>query len=118
MENTKITYAQALTKIREFAIEAGYEDTDVLDKVQAAIDSYGKRKSSSGKNAEANKALAEEIVANITSTPMTCSELIKSIEALNGLNTQRVAPILSNLADEGRIVKGKEKGKVVYSANA
>lgn len=100
MENTKITYAQALTMIREFAIEAGYENTEVLDKVQASIDSYGKRntrKSTKPTKAQvANENLKATIVALMdTETRYTVSDIVKALD--NEYSNQKISSLMNSM---------------------
>lgn len=63
-----------------------------------------------------NEALMEILVEVVSVTPGTVSEIIASDARLTGMTTQRVAPLLNKLADEGKILKTADKRKNIFSA--
>ena len=87
----------------------------IIDFAQHEVELLGKKKSGSATKGE--DELATAILAYMEQNPtllMTTTDLIKNCPACEGLNTQKVAPRLSNLEKAGLVVKSKEKGKTIW----
>ena len=87
----------------------------IIDFAQHEIELLSKKKS--GSTAKGEDELATAILSYMEQNPtllMTTTDLIKSCPACEGLNTQKVAPRLSNLEKAGLVVKTKEKGKTLW----
>lgn len=98
-------------KEQRVAITAG----NVIDFAQHEIELLGKKKSGSATKGE--DELATAILAYMEQNPtllMTTTDLIKNCPECEGLNTQKVAPRLSNLAKAGLVVRTQEKGKTLW----
>ena len=86
----------------------------IIDFAQHEVELLSKKKSGSATKGE--DELATAILSYMEQNPtllMTTADLIKNCPACEGLNTQKVAPRLSNLEKAGRVVKSKEKGKTL-----
>jgi hypothetical protein len=70
--------------------------------------------------AELNARIADEIVKGLTACdkPVKVSDLIKSVDTLNGYSTQKLTPILTSLVKNGRVVKSTYKRETLYSVEA
>lgn len=98
-------------KEQEVPITAG----SVLVFAEHEIELLNKKKPTSSKSGE--DELATAILDYMEQNPnllMTTTDLIKNCPACEGLNTQKVAPRLSNLEKAGLVVKTKEKGKSLW----
>ena len=98
-------------KEQRVAITAG----NVIDFAQHEIELLGKKKSGSVSKGE--DELATAILSYMEQNPtllMTTTDLIKNCPACEGLNTQKVAPRLSNLAKAGLVIRIQEKGKTLW----
>ena len=87
----------------------------IIDFAQHEIELLGKKKS--GSTSKGEDELTTAILAYMEQNPtllMTTTDLIKNCPACEGLNTQKVAPRLSNLEKAGLVVKSKEKGKTLW----
>ena len=87
----------------------------IIDFAQHEIEQLGKKKSGSATKGE--DELATAILAYMEQNPtllMTTTDVIKNCPECEGLNTQKVAPRLSNLEKAGLVVKSKEKGKTLW----
>ena len=87
----------------------------IIDFAQHEIELLGKKKS--GSAAKSEDELATAILAYMEQNPtllMTTTDLIKNCPECEGLNTQKVAPRLSNLAKAGLVVRTQEKGKTLW----
>lgn len=63
---------------------------------------------------EGLKAVVLEVLTN-AETPMTVTEIIKAHEELNGLSTQKVAPLLAQLEKAEKVVRTVEKRKAYFT---
>ena len=87
----------------------------IIDFAQHEVELLSKKKSGSATKGE--DELATAILSYMEQNPtllMTTTDLIKNCPACEGLNTQKVAPRLSNLEKAGLVVKTKEKGKTLW----
>ena len=98
-------------KEQRVAITAG----NIIAFAEHEIDLLNKKKS--GNATKSEDELATAILSYMEQNPpllMTTTDLIKNCPACEGLNTQKVAPRLSNLEKAGLVVKTKEKGKTLW----
>lgn len=87
----------------------------IIDFAQHEIELLGKKKS--GSSTKGEDELATAILSYMEQNPnllMTTTDLIKNCPECEGLNPQKVAPRLSNLAKAGLIVRTQEKGKTLW----
>ena len=106
----KMTYVKAI----ECAINGEMTD-EVVEKLNALKASIEKRNASrSGKPTKAQVAnieFGERIVAEIAEGEgYTCADIAKMFD----VTTQKVAPIIKRLAENGKLTCEKVKGKNVY----
>ena len=98
-------------KEQEVAITAQH----IIDFAQHEIELLGKKKS--GSSTKGEDELATAILTYMEQNPtllMTTTDVIKNCPECEGLNTQKVAPRLSNLAKAGLVVRTQEKGKTLW----
>lgn len=82
---------------------------EALDKKNASA-SNGEKKLT--ERQIANEAIKQAIVDDmVPGKTYTVSEVIKTVPACAGLNTQRVSPMLNALVDAGVLVKTEVKGR-------
>lgn len=115
---TKMTNKTAIT----YVLEHCDIPDDVREKLEAMRSSL-ERKSSGSANRKPtarqieNDHLREVVLGFLEANPddaFTCTGLIKAIPELNGMGTQRVAPLVNTLAGDGYVTKKSVKGQPVY----
>lgn len=64
---TTTTYAVALTTIKDFAINAGFDNTEVIEKINKLIEQKSKSKAKDGKSdaRKLNETIANDVVARM-----------------------------------------------------
>lgn len=114
MANEKMTNAKALT----YAIENGDFPAEVTDKLTKMLEQVNKKSGSAHKPTavqianEGYKALIMEVVS---SSPMTCTAIQKSIPDFAEFSNQKVTALVKALVDEHRLVKTIEKGRSYFA---
>ena len=114
----KMTNKRAL----EYILENCTLPVDVADKLTAMIASLEKKSSSTTRKPTAkqteNAGLRDAIYGYLLNSgaKVTCTELTKSLEVLDGMNNQRVSALLRPLVADGLVLKDTVKGKSVFYA--
>lgn len=112
MTNSKMTYVDALN----FAIE-NLTDTAVVEKLTALRDQQVKRNSAERKPTKtqvANLALQDKVMAVLTETPATVSELMTRDPELSALSNQKVSALVNALVKEGKALKVPDGRKTTF----
>lgn len=97
------------------------EKTAFTDFINSRIEQIDKKASTVSKaekeKAALNAKLAGQIIEGLTTLdkPVKVSELIRGYEPLNEYSTQKISPILSKLAADGRVTKTTFKKDTLYS---
>lgn len=118
----KMTNKKAL----EFVLENMPEmPADVREKLENMIASLEKKSSTADRKPTAkqveNAGLRENILEFMRTKPnqlFTCTEIGKSVSALDGMNNQRVSALMRALVDSGDVTKTTVKGKSVFQVSA
>ena len=115
MADTKITKKDMFNEVIAMATEMGRED--IVEFAEHEIELLNKRNSADSKakakKAAENAALAEKVVEFLAGAENAQTTL--EVATAIGISTQKATPILTGLANEGRVVKTTEKRKVFYS---
>jgi len=128
MEKNKVTKAQRFEQIKtilvkidtdaDFHIDADADvDIDSLvEFIDHELDLLAKKSANKkpAKKSEEFLALKEIVADTLTDEPKTISEIIHSTDALTGITTQKVVPILKELVNECRATRLEEKGKALF----
>ena len=110
----QMSYATAITAALE-----GNMNAEVVERLTALRESLNKRNASkAGKPTKAqiaNAEIGEAIIAAMESgVDYTIAEVKGLVPALADATPQKVGPICRKLADAGKVVEVKVKGKVAY----
>ena len=114
----KMTNKRAL----EYVLENCNVPAEVAEKLTAMIASLEKRSSSTTRKPTTkqteNAGLRDAIYGYLLNSgaKVTCTELTKSLEVLDGMNNQRVSALLRPLVADGLVLKDTVKGKSVFYA--
>lgn len=105
----KLTNVKAL----DYVLENCELPNDVREKVESIKTSYAKKRATDKltPEQEKNNALADRIYECMAdNTEYTVTDIIALVEELNGMNTQKVSPLMKKLAESGRAVctKGRK----------
>lgn len=115
MANT-MTYAEAINVALEVM---GDSHKDAQERLEALKAQLAKRGSKSGptktqKKNEVLKSMILDILAE-AEEPVGMSKLISDPRLPDGMSTQKLGALIRQLAQDGKVVKGKDKKHVVYS---
>lgn len=112
----KITKKDKFTKL--LAIPAVAEDALLVEFINNELALLEKKTANRKPAKKSDEFLAlKQTVANaLTDEPMTVSEIIKSSDALTGMNTQKLVPVLKELVLDGVANRIEEKGKALFVA--
>lgn len=123
MATTTITYVSALTSVLNFAKDNGFDNEEVIAKVQKLIDQKGKGKTPNGKSQarKANEKLAEALVDTMRNRNLSTfnNKLVR--EYVEGINTAAKATAVLNVAVDMGLVerqivaKSATRNKIVYT---
>ncbi len=110
----KITKAQMFAMIAEKVAD----NAEMVAFCQHEIELLEKKSGSKKPTArqKENEELMAILVDIVAVTSGTVSEIIASDARLVGMNTQRIAPLLNRLAEEGKIEKVADKRKNIFRA--
>lgn len=126
MATNKTTYLSALTTIKQFATDNGFDNADVLAKINALI----AQKSPKGKSGEksptrkANEKLARNIVAAMKRANADDIEAAWVKNNVDGINSPAKAVAVLNVANDmgllvcKRVEVSATRSKLVYSLPA
>lgn len=106
-KTTKMDNFNALLKLNE--VQA---NPDLVAFVKHEIDLLAKKNSGEKKptkTQEANEVLKQDILEALTETPVSVSDLIKTVPSLAELSNQKVSALVRQLVNEGKVVRTEEK---------
>lgn len=111
-----MTYAEAINVALEVM---GDSHKDAQERLEALKAQLAKRGSKSGptktqKENEVLKGMILDILAE-AEEPVGMSKLISDPRLPDGMSTQKLGALIRQLAQNGKVVKGKDKKHVVYS---
>ena len=110
---TKMTYAVALdVAINAVADEAVKEKLEAL-KAQIAKKSSGERKLTATQ--KDNIGFKDAILEGLGDGKYTITDIMKSVDAVNGLSNQRVSALVRQLVADGLLVREEIKRKAYFS---
>lgn len=111
-----MTYAEAINVALEVM---GDSHKDAQERLEALKAQLAKRGSKSGptktqKENEVLKSMILDILAE-AEEPVGMSKLFSDPRLPDGMSTQKLGALIRQLAQDGKVVKGKDKKHVVYS---
>ena len=110
---TKMTYAVALdVAINAVADEAVKEKLEAL-KAQIAKKSSGERKLTATQ--KDNIGFKDAILEGLGDGKYTITDIMKSVDAVNGLSNQRVSALVRQLVADGLLIREEIKRKAYFS---
>ena len=110
---TKMTYAVALdVAINAVADEAVKEKLEAL-KAQIAKKSSGERKMTATQ--KDNIGFKDAILEGLGDGKYTITDIMKSVDAVNGLSNQRVSALVRQMVADGLLVREEIKRKAYFS---
>ena len=110
---TKMTYAVALdVAINAVADEAVKEKLEAL-KAQIAKKSSGERKLTATQ--KDNIGFKDAILEGLGDGKYTITDIMKSVDAVNGLSNQRVSALVRQMVGDGLLVREEIKRKAYFS---
>lgn len=99
---SNVTYASALADIREFAVSHGYDNTEVIEKIDALIFQKTSRTRKKSSRRIHNEKLAVELVElmkRVGADDVVCAWVTQNFD---GVSSSRAAvPVLNVAVDEG-----------------
>ena len=113
----KMTNVKAL----QYVLENCELTEEVADKIAKIKASYEKKATTTGEKKPtatqvANEALKEAIVeAMEPNTLYRVGDMLKAFECLVGLSAPKVTALMTQLKDEGKVVRSEDKGKAFYT---
>ena len=125
MANTKITKTQRFEDIKAllYGQEAQYGTTveDAIAVLDHEIELLAKKNSGERKETDAQKAnekYREQILEYLYTQDngKTCTEISKGIPTLSDFNNQKIAALMRQLVEAGKVTKAIVKGKSLFSA--
>lgn len=101
MANT-ITYAQALTTIRDFATENGFDNKEVLEKINKLIEQKTKVRTNTGKSKarKANEVAAQQVVSIMKEKGLQYIDNKWVRDNIDGVNSAARATAVLNVATD------------------
>lgn len=110
---TTITYATALSTIIDFAKANGFEDTEVLAKVEKLRDQKATHKTNGGKSKarQDNELLAQQVADAIRANSLDEVRASWVREHVNGINTVPKAVAVLNAGVDAGILKSRVVAK-------
>ena len=110
---TKMTYAVALdVAMNAVADEAVKEKLEAL-KAQIAKKSSGERKLTATQ--KDNIGFKDAILEGLGDGKYTITDIMKSVDAVNGLSNQRVSALVRQMVADGLLVREEIKRKAYFS---
>lgn len=114
-----ITNVSALSALVEFAKANGFDDTDVIAKVERHIAVLSKPKAKSDQPSKVqmlNRSLAEQAYSYLAENgQVTAKGLVDGLGSPYVTSSQKATIIMSMLVADGRAVRNSEKGKVWWT---
>ena len=109
----KITKKEMFAQIREIVAD----NADMVAFIDHEIELLNKKSSAKKPTATqvANEGIKDTILDVLGTDGMTVSEVIAASDDLAGLSNQKVSALLKQLVTEGKVVKGTDKKKSVFT---
>ena len=115
---SSITNVSALSALVSFAKEMGYDNGEVIAKVEHHIAQLSKPKAKSDeptKNQRLNAKLVEEVAAYLEAHgTVTPKELVEKLGSPYVTSSQKATILLGMLSDQGRAVRQCVKGRAFW----
>lgn len=116
---TKMTKKEKFAIVRSIVETSNHENAKMLiEFIDHEVDLLSKKNSGEKKptaNQVANEAIKAEILAEMEIDKLyTCSDIIKVVPACDGFPTQKVSPLMNQLADSGKVEKIVDKRKTYF----
>ena len=111
----KITKADKFRKLLTFSQVA--EDAESVEFINHELELLAKKSASKkpAKQSEEFLALKDTVRDALSDdVAMTISEVIKASDALTGMNTQKIVPVIKALIADGEVERIEEKGKALF----
>ena len=113
---TKLTKKEKFAMLK--AIPAVAENPILVEFIDHEVELLNKKNTSEKKptaNQIANEAIKAEILCAMEFDKLyTCTDIIKEVEVCNGLNVQKVSPLMNQLVEAGKLEKLTEKRKTYF----
>lgn len=113
---TKLTKKEKFAMLK--AIPAVAENPILVEFIDHEVELLSKKNSGEKKPTAtqvANEAIKVEILAEMEVGKLyTCSDIIKNVEICNTFPTQKVSPLMNQLADSGKVEKIVDKRKTYF----
>ena len=113
---TKLTKKEKFAMLK--AIPAVAENPMLVEFIDHEVELLNKKNTSEKKptaNQIANEAVKAEILCAMEFDKLyTCTDIIKEVEVCNGLNVQKVSPLMNQLVEAGKLEKLTEKRKTYF----
>lgn len=111
--NTGITYVSALATILNFAKDNGFDNNEVIEKVQKLIDQKSKAKTPSGKSVarKTNEAIADLLIGEMDVKNVTKVDNKWVRDNVEGVNTAAKATAVLNVAVDMGLLERHIKSK-------
>lgn len=115
--NNKMTNLKALNTVLSFNDDNDVFSDDVVERLTAMRDSLLKKSENRKptKTQEQNEVFKAEILATLTDSGVTVSDLQSKSAILGGLSNQKVSALLRLMVDENTVVKTIDKKKSYFS---
>ena len=99
---TTITYASALTTIKTYAVEHGFDNTEVIEKIDKLILQKSKSKTNTGKSQarKANESMAQTIIEVMTANDVNVIDNKWVRDNIDGVNSAARATAVLNVATD------------------
>ena len=113
---TKLTKKEKFAMLK--AIPAVAENPMLVEFIDHEVELLTKKNTSEKKptaNQIANEAIKAEILCAMEFDKLyTCTDIIKEVEVCNGLNVQKISPLMNQLVEAGKLEKLTEKRKTYF----
>ena len=116
----KLTKKEMFAMVREIVMTSDSANAEMLiGFIDHEVELLTKKNTGEKKptaNQIANEAIKAEILAEMDFGKLyTCSDIVKNVGVCEGFTIQKVAPLMNQLADAGKVVKTTEKRKTYFS---
>ena len=112
---TKMTYVDALN----IALTAVSDNAEVTEKLTALREQIAKRNSTENRKPTkaqlANEEFKAKVLAVLTETPASVTEIMAKDESLSALSNQKVSALVNALVEDGKATKTTEKRKSLFA---
>lgn len=118
----KLTNKTTLEILREVDLTTvdlkGFAPADILGKVDSMIAQLDKKNGADRKPTKAqleNELLKESILAALTTTPVSITELQKTNAGMGEMSNQKLSSLIRQLVNEGKVLRDTVKRVAVFS---